>query len=589
MARQHGVRLAADSFHDIRRLTCRTFVAAEVIGYGAGALRLLGFAFDGAPGPVKRGYVPLGELTAVIGANDAGKSRLVRTFASALVQGAETGAGREMFFAECDESEMPTLFRAIDDWSDNVRPAFRFAEDQGEQQEADQDPIGSTIAAIAEVEGDVKAETWRMVCAALADSRLFALEAATDRDSPGWTVHWCAPAADELGSDLRDALAEAERRTRGGSDDELVKPPSAPQPVARLGIVPSSWLPRPVFLPVLEGDVAVRATATVTEFAHFLEVSDSCESELDLLKGGTVEVDGARVFPESLFGRLHGSPDGPSPASDWIDDSNIASPRVRHNVVVVCELIASIATRLAPPFIRERYWFHVSVTPKAVYVDRAPVEIRLALRDDTPDEEREYPEFVDHWGHARFGYPTHELADGYRIWTELAILQALDVVATLTADLRAIAEDVFLSAESVASWYEIAAEREADGPPADLDPSKFEERRARMHTFIDERLAADRESLVESVTMFSVAIADIQAGFGDRIAGGFIHPPQHPRPRAPMFLVDEPERHLHPRAQRPLAAWLRDLVREHGTQALLTTHAVPFINEADAIAHRSSW
>ena len=65
-------------------------------------MRLLGFSFEGASGPVKKGYVPLGELTAVIGTNDVRKSRLVRTFAAALAQDPEAGAGRVMFIAECE-------------------------------------------------------------------------------------------------------------------------------------------------------------------------------------------------------------------------------------------------------------------------------------------------------------------------------------------------------------------------------------------------------------------------------------------------------------------------------------------------------
>jgi energy-coupling factor transporter ATP-binding protein EcfA2 len=543
---------------------------------------LLGFAFDGMPGPVKMGHVRLGELTAIIGANDVGKSRLVRTFATALAQG-RVGNERVRFFAECNESEIPALFRAIEDWSENIRPTFRFAEDKGDREEADQDPIGSAVAAIAELQLDVKAETWQIICAALAGSRFFALEAARDCDSPAWTVDWCAPAADELDSDLRDALIEVRRRTKGRVDEEFAQPPFAPQPVVRLGVLPLSWLPRPVFLPVDTGDVAAGATATVAELAQFLEVFDSCESVLDLLKAGTVELDGARVFPESLQSRLLDSPEAPLPASVWIDDSDFGSTRVKQNAIRACELIASIATSLAPPYIRDRYWFQVSVTPEAVYSGRAPVKVRLAIRDDTPDQERERPEFIDHWGSAPFGFATDELADRYRIWTQLAILQALDIVATLTSDLRAIAEDVFFAGESVAFWHEIQAK--SAQPRIEIDQSEREERRATDDAHIDERIAAERESLAERVTTFQTAVWTLQGGLGDRIAGTFTHPPHHARPRAPMFLVDEPERHLDPGAQRPLVAWLRDLVRQHATQALLTTHAVAVINQADAIAY----
>jgi hypothetical protein len=55
--------------------------------------------------------------------------------------------------------------------------------------------------------------------------------------------------------------------------------------------------------------------------------------------------------------------------------------------------------------------------------------------------------------------------------------------------------------------------------------------------------------------------------------------------RAPFFLIDEPEQHLHPRVHRELAAWLRDLVRVHDTQVVAITHAVPFFQHADALIY----
>jgi hypothetical protein len=52
---------------------------------------------------------------------------------------------------------------------------------------------------------------------------------------------------------------------------------------------------------------------------------------------------------------------------------------------------------------------------------------------------------------------------------------------------------------------------------------------------------------------------------------------------APFFIIDEPEQHLHPGVQRDAARSLRDLVRTQGVQALLITHAVPFVNQGDAL------
>jgi hypothetical protein len=78
-------------------------------------LKLRAYAFSGAAGPVREGILPLGELAAVIGANDAGKSRLVQGLASGLQSGPESGF-RSAFFIEVLKGESPHLFRAVDTW-----------------------------------------------------------------------------------------------------------------------------------------------------------------------------------------------------------------------------------------------------------------------------------------------------------------------------------------------------------------------------------------------------------------------------------------------------------------------------------------
>jgi AAA domain, putative AbiEii toxin, Type IV TA system len=62
-------------------------------------------------------------------------------------------------------------------------------------------------------------------------------------------------------------------------------------------------------------------------------------------------------------------------------------------------------------------------------------------------------------------------------------------------------------------------------------------------------------------------------------------PPLWAQVRANVFILDEPERHLHPRAQRALARWLANLIRVYGSQALVCTHSVAFMNQADALLH----
>jgi hypothetical protein len=49
-----------------------------------------------------------------------------------------------------------------------------------------------------------------------------------------------------------------------------------------------------------------------------------------------------------------------------------------------------------------------------------------------------------------------------------------------------------------------------------------------------------------------------------------------PTPRATVFVLDEPERHLHPLAQDEAASWVADRARE-GAHVWLATHATPFL------------
>jgi hypothetical protein len=55
---------------------------------------------------------------------------------------------------------------------------------------------------------------------------------------------------------------------------------------------------------------------------------------------------------------------------------------------------------------------------------------------------------------------------------------------------------------------------------------------------------------------------------GDRARGG---------PPLDVFVIDEPERHLHPLAQEDVAAWLGERIRE-GALVFLATHALPFLD-----------
>ena len=73
-------------------------------------MRIVGCAFSGLPGPVTEGSIGLGDVTALLGPNDAGKSRLLDAFVAAVAGAAAPSSRYEVVpsaavYAELDDQE----------------------------------------------------------------------------------------------------------------------------------------------------------------------------------------------------------------------------------------------------------------------------------------------------------------------------------------------------------------------------------------------------------------------------------------------------------------------------------------------------
>ena len=193
-----------------------------------------------------------------------------------------------------------------------------------------------------------------------------------------------------------------------------------------------------------------------------------------------------------------------------------------------------------PPFVREDYTVTVVPTPLSTWI-QSGLRVWLAACRDGGEV-----------------FPAHDLAEGFRLWVQMAVIEAsiaLKGLAEWIATAFGAAErtrggfagpDAWLGdvAPAVEAFVDIGVlRREADGAPNDGDV------RAAV-----ERVADSCSPLV-----------------GPQGLDGLVSEATR------LFILDEPEQHLHPRLQRAAAAWLAEHVQGTAAAAVVATHSVAFM------------
>jgi len=210
-----------------------------------------------------------GDLTAVIGANDAGKSRLVRTFADSLASATDPDGGHAAFFASHSDDEVRALLWALD-WN----AAFDFSYTRA-------DVTRSALAAARALHREADLPGWTDVVNELEKSRTFAFVPVDLTDGRAWQVYWCLPWKDESGmvaTAVRpDALSPSDPspgRTGWLLDQGwpmLRADAAGPVPIVKIGVAPIWWLPVPVFVPATEEAILATATEATTGLLDYLD------------------------------------------------------------------------------------------------------------------------------------------------------------------------------------------------------------------------------------------------------------------------------------------------------------------------------
>jgi hypothetical protein len=158
-------------------------------------------------------------------------------------------------------------------------------------------------------------------------------------------------------------------------------------------------------------------------------------------------------------------------------------------------------------------------------------------------------------------FPVEQVADGFRLLVQLALLEACEQAARIGAVLGDVAGDWWARAEPASHAHSTGdpdaddLEREADHFGEVFD-SMIEDLRA---------IDGDKGTWLKGVLAERLAAAGAE-NWTRRGA-------RHRR----FFVVDEPERHLHPALQREVARWLKDTAASREAPCLVATHSTPFL------------
>jgi hypothetical protein len=216
----------------------------------------------------------------------------------------------------------------------------------------------------------------------------------------------------------------------------------------------------------------------------------------------------------------------------------------------VCRLAQMVANDVLPDFVSREYWISIDLNRISDWMHHSPIEIVIVSAG-------EFRDFA--LGHA---------AEGLQLWLQLAILEAIAALNDLTATATALMQGAWLPEPEHVERSELNLMRDrlsalfaCTGPGGDFD--------------VD---SAFREAALDILSR--PYLGDARSRWnGSQLFVDRIH----------CYLLDEPERHLHPAVARKAARWLRGVMAARRAQCVLTTHSVPFLDLGDDASYNYLW
>jgi predicted ATPase len=480
-------------------------------------MQLVGYEFSDADGPVVSGFLHLGSVTVLIGANDVGKSRLLRTIANgatsldALLTNASFRGNHRFFVKLHPEDALKLLTLTYQRHLSQLR-------DAGLNQEADEEEAGGeALPWLSYLPVDARDLHPR--------SSTFAFEALAD---------WCG-------------------KPQGGAPGLLVSWCRKPEPLAReinfnvdsravlMGTLDVPVLPVPVELPVTDPAwLREQIADSLTEWLAHLHWAVRTRHQLEALGQLTDDHDAVDAWIDVADSFFRNVERRPSPREVWtLEDADEQAVAYRPLARSACTFVGQIATRVSPAFVRDRYELRVSPVGILDWSDRSPITIALVAKDGSGS------------------FDAQGIADGLRLWTEMALLEAAEAMRRVELNLRNALLEIERARNAVAVRAAVASylEQLAEAMDNPVDPPF-------------ERSLGAALALAPGLDSPTRDEEEVSADVARRVSAA--------RPR--LYLLDEPERHLNPRLQRAAAQWLVDLLETRGSQGLIATHAHAFLN-----------